>query len=403
MADDLKTPMLDELDKGPWPSFVTDIKSIADKSPMAKDLLGQLELSYNENRGHWKHGGLVGVLGYGAGIIGRYSDVPEKFPNVAHFHTIRVNQPSGWFYTSDALRKLCDIWDKHGSGITNMHGTTGDIIFLGTNTDSLEPCFQELTENDWDLGGSGSATRTPSCCVGPARCNLSLYDTLDVCYELTHKYQDEIHRPMWPYKFKFKFSGCPNDCVAAAARSDLTVIGIWRDNIKIDQAEVGKYIDNGMDIVNEVMMMCPTKCVSLKGRTLEIDDQNCVKCMHCLNVMPKALRPGDDQGAAILCGAKAPIVKGALLSSVIVPFIKIEPPYEELTDIIEKILEFWEENGENRERVGELIQRVGLGTFLEAIDVEPTPEQIIEPRDNPYVFYEEYFEEGDDDDDEEDE
>ena len=71
--------------------------------------------------------------------------MPEKFPNVAHFHTLRVNQPSGWFYTSDALRTLCDIWERHGSGLTNMHGSTGDIVFLGTKTDELEPTFKELT------------------------------------------------------------------------------------------------------------------------------------------------------------------------------------------------------------------------------------------------------------------
>ena len=55
-------------------------------------------------------------------------------------------------------------------------------------------------------------------------------------------YQDEIHRPAFPYKFKFKFSGCPNDCVAAIARSDFSLIGTWRDDIRIDQAEVKKYI-----------------------------------------------------------------------------------------------------------------------------------------------------------------
>ncbi|MCL0052815.1 sulfite reductase, dissimilatory-type subunit alpha, partial [Peptococcaceae bacterium] len=54
---DLKTPLLDELEKGPWPSFVTEIKKMAEKKPMARDLLGQLELSYEEKRGHWKHGG----------------------------------------------------------------------------------------------------------------------------------------------------------------------------------------------------------------------------------------------------------------------------------------------------------------------------------------------------------
>ena len=58
---------------------------------------------------------------------------------------MRVNHPAGWFYTSDALRTICDIWERHGSGLTNMHGSTGDIILLGTTTDQLEPTFQELT------------------------------------------------------------------------------------------------------------------------------------------------------------------------------------------------------------------------------------------------------------------
>ena len=82
-------------------------------------------------------------LGYGSGIIGRYSDLPEEFPGLEHFHTMRVNQPSGWYYTSTALRELCDIWDEHGSGVLNMHGSTGDLIFLGTRTEELEPAFAE--------------------------------------------------------------------------------------------------------------------------------------------------------------------------------------------------------------------------------------------------------------------
>jgi sulfite reductase alpha subunit len=38
-----KTPLLDELESGPWPSFVADLKRRAEKSEMANDLLGQLE------------------------------------------------------------------------------------------------------------------------------------------------------------------------------------------------------------------------------------------------------------------------------------------------------------------------------------------------------------------------
>ena len=45
------TPMLDELESGPWPSFISGIKRLRDNHPeqrineMTNDLLGQLEHS----------------------------------------------------------------------------------------------------------------------------------------------------------------------------------------------------------------------------------------------------------------------------------------------------------------------------------------------------------------------
>jgi len=394
------TPLLDELEKGPWPSFVTQIKETAETKDECKDLLRLLERSYEEKTCHWKHGGIVGVMGYGGGVIGRYNDLPKEFPKIAHFHTLRVNMPSGWFYTSDALRTLCDIWERHGSGLTNMHGSTGDIILLGTSTDELEPTFKELTEAGFDLGGSGSDMRTPSGCVGPARCEWACYDTLHLTNDLTQTFQDELHRPAFPYKFKFKCAGCPNDCVASIARADMSIIGTWRDAIRIDQAEVKAAVDAGLNIHKDIYANCPTRCISWDGNKLEIDDENCVKCMHCINAMPKALRPGTDRGATILLGSKAPIVEGALLSSVLVPFIKIEPPYQEIKDLVEKIWDFWGEHGKNRERVGEFIQRVGMSNFLEQIEVEPVPEMIAHPRENPYIFFEDYYEEGEEEEQE---
>jgi sulfite reductase alpha subunit len=382
-----KTELLDELEKGPWPSFVKEIKSAAQSSDSAKDLLGQLELSYKEKIGHWKHGGIVGVLGYGGGVIGRYSDIPEKFPKVAHFHTMRVNMPAGWFYTSEALRTIADIWERHGSGITNMHGSTGDIILLGTTTDQLEPTFQELAHAGFDLGGSGSAVRTPSACVGMARCEWACYDTMKLCYDLTMNYQDELHRPPFPYKFKFKCAGCPNDCVASIARADLSIIGTWKDDIQVDESEVANYAASGLDIQKDVCDHCPSKCVSWNGKKLAINNRECVHCMHCINVMPKALRPGKERGAVLLIGSKAPIMQGALLSSVLIPFVPAEELFDTIKELISRMWEFWEEYGQNRERIGELIQRVGMPAFLDAIGLDPVPEMVAAPRDNPYIFF----------------
>jgi sulfite reductase alpha subunit len=392
-----ETPLLDELEKGPWPSFVKEIKLSAVENEASNDLLGVLERSYNEKIGHWKHGGIVGVMGYGGGVIGRYNDLPEEFPHVAHFHTIRVNQPAGWFYTSDALRKVCDIWEKYGSGLTNMHGSTGDLVLLGCRTEVLEDIFAELTAIGFDLGGSGSDVRTPSCCCGQSRCEFACYDTMAACHDITNHFQDELHRPAFPYKWKFKFSGCGNDCVASIARSDMSIIGLWRDEIKIDQAEVAKYASaSKLNIKRDVVKRCPSQCMSFDGKTLAIENSDCVKCMHCINVMPKALRPGDDRGAAILIGGKAPIIGGALLAATMVPFIKMEAPYNDVKELCEACWDIWGEHGKNRERIGEFIQRVGLGNFLDEIGLEPIPEMVRQPRTNPYIF----FELGDEDEEE---
>ena len=66
MADS-ETPMMDELEKGPWPSFVTGLKRLAKDNDMMVDLMGQLETSYQTKLGYWK-GGTVGVFGYGGGV-----------------------------------------------------------------------------------------------------------------------------------------------------------------------------------------------------------------------------------------------------------------------------------------------------------------------------------------------
>ena len=322
------TPLLDELEKGKWPSFVKDMKQAAKKNPMARDLLRQLELSYKDKIGHWKHGGIVGVKGYGAGVIGRYSDRPDLFPNVQAFHTMRVNHPTGWFYKTDTLRKLCDIWDKHGSGLTNMHGSTGDAILLGTTTDHLQPCFDDLSEAGFDLGGSGSALRTPERLRGTGALRMGLHRHPRYLLQHHHDFQDQMHRPMFPYKFKIKVSAC-----AERLRRLHRPVRFFHHR-HLERRISGSIrrkslpMRSGINIQKEVCDLCPTQCMAWDGKELKIYNEDCTRCMHCINLMPKALRPGKEKGATILVGGKAPILKGALLSWVIVPFMKLEPPYD---------------------------------------------------------------------------
>ncbi len=396
------TPMLDQLEDGPWPSFVTGLKRLRDSkgekyAPMMNDLMGQLNHSYEERKGFWK-GGVVSVYGYGGGIIPRYSEVADKFPESKEFHTLRVMPPPGFHYTTEILRKLCDIWEEHGSGLIALHGQSGDIMLQGCTSENTQAAFDAINELGFDLGGAGPALRTAMSCVGAARCEHSCFDEGKAHRQIINAFLDEMHRPSLPYKFKFKFSGCGNDCVNAVHRADFAVIGTWRDDIKINQDEVKKHIKRWgrKYTIDTVVSMCPTRAVSLNDDdTLTIDNKSCVRCMHCINVMTKALSPGDDKGVSVMIGGKRSLKVGDMMGIMIKPFQKLETQedYDELEEFAETCIEFFADNALEHERIGETIDRIGLPDFLEAVGVEADPNMVNHPRTSSYVRTDDFDEE----------
>ncbi len=397
-----ETPMLDELEGGPWPSFVTGLKRLRDSkdkkyAPMMNDLLGQLEHSYEERLGFWK-GGTLSVLGYGGGIIPRFSEVAKDYPASKEFHTLRVMPPAGNHYNTDILRQLCDIWEEHGSGLIAFHGQSGDIMFQGCTSEAAQPAFDAFNEIGFDLGGAGPALRTAMSCVGHARCEQSCFDGVRAHRGIINRLLDEMHRPAMPYKFKFKFSGCGNDCVNAIHRADFAVIGTWRDDIKIKQDKVKEHIaEVGRKYtIDTVVNMCPTRAISLNDDdTLEIDNKSCVRCMHCINVMTKALSPGDDRGASIMIGGKRSLKVGDLMGTMIIPFMKLETDedFEKLEEFAEECMEFFADNALEHERIGECIDRIGVPAFLEAMNIPADPNMVNHPRTSSYVRTDDFNEE----------
>jgi sulfite reductase alpha subunit len=356
---------------------------------VANDLLGQLEHSYETRKGYWK-GGTVSVYGYGGGIIPRFSEVGNQFPRSREFHTLRVQPPAGNFYSTGILRQLADSWEKWGSGLVTFHGQTGNIMFIGATTENTQHFFDEINDYGFDLGGAGPCVRTSMSCVGSARCEQSCANEQKIHRTLVNNFTDDVHRPALPYKFKFKVSGCPNDCTNSIERADFAVIGTWRDDMKVDPGEVKAFVQKKgrKYVIDNVISRCPTNCMSLNDDdSMTIENRNCVRCMHCLNVMPKALSPGDDKGVSILIGGKRTLKIGDLMGTVIVPFMKLETEdhYQKLVALAENTIDFWAENGLEHERCGEMIERIGLVNFLEGIGVEPDPNMVSHPRESSYV------------------
>ncbi len=383
------TPMLDELENGPWPSFIGGLKELAERTrkPMLRGVMDQLEYSYQTKMGYWE-GGLVTVRGYGGGIISRRSMIKEQIPEAYEFHTLRVQPAPALHYNTKMLRNLCDKWEKHGSGLIALHGQTGDIMLQGIEEDKVQECFDDLNQDGWDLGGAGPGMRTGASCVGPARCEQACYDTLKLHYRVLKHFTGDVHRPQYNYKFKFKFSGCPNDCSNSIFRSDLSVIGMWRDSIQVDSEAVKAWVqENGVDdLVNNVINRCPTQAISLANDDIVIDNANCVHCMHCLNVLNQALSPGKERGLTILLGGKNILKAGAMGGTMIVPFFKMETDedVDAFIALSETIINWWNDNGFDHERIGETIERVGLQQFLDGVGLKVSVDMVTKPRSNPY-------------------
>ncbi len=181
-------------------------------------------------------------------------------------------------------------------------------------------------------------------------------------------------------------------------RADMAVIGTWRDDIRVNQDEVKNFVaaKGRKYVIDNVITRCPTKALSLNDDdSLAVDNRNCVRCMHCINVMTKALSAGKEKGVTILMGGKRTLKIGDLMGTVIVPFMRLETAedFQRLKEIAENTVEFFAENALEHERTGEMIERIGLVNFLEGIGLEVDPNMVAEPRQCSYVRMDQWDEE----------
>jgi sulfite reductase alpha subunit len=203
---------------------------------------------------------------------------------------------------------------------------------------------------------------------------------------MTKRYIDDIQFPRFPFKIKTKMSGCPNECGKALLHGDIGLIGVFKDLPKVDNERLGEWVESGKDI-NRICKHCPTDAMTWDNKKLEIDPDRCVRCMYCINRVP-AIKPGDDKGVAFTAGGKMKGKLGPTKGKVIFPFVKAVPPdYEEVTRTYDKLCEVYDEQGKKKERIGDMIYRLGFDRYLELCGVEPSSMLFSSPRRNTFYHW----------------
>ncbi len=371
------TPYMDEMCKGPWPSHAKELKRT--RYPIM-----MYEEANRERYTQWGHGGMSHVPGLGSGAIARKSKRPDI---ISHSHLIRVLGNPGNFYKTSTFRKICEIADRYGDASLHVLTTNSNIEICGLmSDDDMKAVTLELNAIGYDVGSAGDAIRNIPDCMGPALCECALIDTPRLKHFLTKHYIDDIQYPRFGYKIKTKMSGCPNECGKALLHGDIGIIGVFKDLPKVNDERLRSWVEKGGNI-KFVCDRCPTDAMSWDGAKLEIDEDGCVRCMYCINRVP-AIKPGDERGIAITAGGKMKGITGPMKGKVVFPFIKNTPPdYKELVEAHDKICNVFDDKGRKKERLGDMIQRLGFDKFLELCGAEPTPMHFSSPRRNTFYHW----------------
>ena len=139
------------------------------------------------------------------------------------------------------------------------------------------------------------------------------------------------------------------------ARADMSIIGTWNDNIRVDQAAVAAYAKPEHPGPRWWTCARPSAWPGTARRWAKSTTRTAIRCMHCINLMPKALRQGQEKGATILVGRQGPHRAGA--RSWVRSLHEDGRPYDNLKTC-------WQDVGvvgrvrQDRERIGESLDRL---------------------------------------------
>ncbi len=378
-AEGVRTPLMDEISGGPWPSHAKELKRTRYPVMMYEEAM-------REKYTQWGHGGMSSVPGLGSGAIARKSRRPDI---ISHSHLVRVLGTPGCFYKTATFRKICELAERFGDGSLHLLTTNSNLEICGLmSDDDMKGITEGLNSIGYDVGSAGDAIRNIPDCMGPALCEHAVVDTPGLKHFMTRQYIDDIQYPRFPFKIKTKMSGCPNECGKALLHADIGIIGVFRDLPKVDNGRLRAWVHQGNDMVR-VCERCPADAMRWDGDELEIDGDRCIRCMYCINRVP-AIKPGVDRGVAVTAGGKMKGKMGPMKGKVIFPFVKAEAPdYRDLVAAYTRICEVYDEHGKKKERIGDMIQRIGFDRFIELCGVEPSTMHFSSPRRNTFYHWHE--------------
>jgi len=252
---------------------------------------------------------------------------------------------AGGNVTSDYLRAVADAADRYGKAYVHITSRQGiEIPFV--HMDDTESARNKMESAGIGPGASGKKIRAVVACQGDRVCKRGLIDCQEICEEIDELYFGE---PV-PYKFKIAVTGCPSSCLKVQ-ENDFGIMGFCEP----------VFVEENCAMCRACEKACKSSAITIENGSLYLDMHKCVSCGSCIISCRKDAMQVKEQGYTIFTGGKVgkkPRMGDMLLRT---------SDRTVVFDVLERTVNYYRENAQEGERLGDVIDRIGLDQFRETI------------------------------------
>jgi sulfite reductase beta subunit len=299
------------------------------------------------------------------GILKHVSESGEEL------YTVRVGSPR--LLSTDTVRELCDLADKHSDGHLRFTSRY-NVEFMLPDRKRVEPLVESLKAKGWPVGGTGPGITNIVHTQGWLHCHTPATDASGIVKAVMDELYEYFTEKELPAKCRISLACCLNMCGAVHC-SDIAILGIHTRPPKVDEERVSKICE-----VPTVIASCPTYAIKPKPpKSVSVDAERCMYCGNCYTMCPAMpIIDSEHDGVSIWVGGKVSNARSPpRFSRLAIPFLPNNPPrWPEVVAAVKNLVEVYANNANDGERMSEWIDRIGWEKFFKVTGIPFSYEHI---------------------------
>lgn len=243
------------------------------------------------------------------------------------------------------LRAIADAAEKYGYGYVHLTSRQQiEIPFVKLKDTAEASC--ELEKQGIYEGSSGKRVRGIVACHGNSVCRFGLID----CQKLAFKIDKEYFGEAVPKKLKIAITGCPSACVKPQD-NDFGIMGAMKPRL----------LEENCVSCGKCEKTCKMGAIKIFEEKARIDREKCVLCGSCIAACRKDALKEERTGYTIFVGGSM-----GRRPRHGIKLIELADE-EQLFSILEKTINYYRKYGLDGERLGELLDRLGIENYREEV------------------------------------